>query len=365
MADRKDTWPPSRKEDFERQSFDMPDVEPVLTCNYIVKGWIGSGTLAMLYGPSGSGKTHVALDMAAHIASGVRWRGKRVTSGRVAYIAAEGGNGIRNRAKALMMNNAKLADANMTVITTHVALHLEAERNALIEVLSPQAPIMVVLDTLARCTVGLDENATEDMAKIVASADILRAALDCTVLIVHHTGKDARAGARGSSALRAAVDTEIEVTESHEIRATKQRDMAEAPPIHFAIKSVFLGKDSDGDDVTAGVPVPASKPKPKPKPIDNLARIALNALQDALAMHGRVMHGEDYPDGIKCVSRSEWQAHCKRHALPYTDAKGALGNAVKRQIEKLMKSGHVLGHSDHYWLVNSKKGDSGESTKSS
>ena len=67
----------------------------------------------------------------------------------------------------------------------------------------------IVLDTLARCIVGGDENSSKDMGMVV---DRLYQLLDATpgrngvVLAVHHTGKDGKT-LRGSSALEAGVDT--------------------------------------------------------------------------------------------------------------------------------------------------------------
>jgi hypothetical protein len=61
------------------------------------------------------------------------------------------------------------------------------------------------------------------------------------VLLVHHTGKDRTAGARGSSALKGAMDTEFEVTldgDGVTLRNTKQKDAAEAGPIYLRLTPV-------------------------------------------------------------------------------------------------------------------------------
>ena len=74
-------------------------------------------------------------------------------------------------------------------------------------------------------------------------------------MLVHHSGKDASKGARGASALRAACDTEIELSFDEETRvrtarATKQRDMETGAEINFILQIVELGEDTDGDQVT-------------------------------------------------------------------------------------------------------------------
>jgi hypothetical protein len=64
---------------------------------------------------------------------------------------------------------------------------------------------LIVLDTLARCTEGADENSSRDMGAAVAAADVLRFNTGAAVVFVHHTRKDGEVE-RGSGALRGALD---------------------------------------------------------------------------------------------------------------------------------------------------------------
>jgi hypothetical protein len=72
---------------------------------------------------------------------------------------------------------------------------------------------------------------------------------------VHHAGKDPTKGARGSSALRAATDTEILIDGQSAQRVatcTKQRDLAAGAPMPFELVPVVIGKESeDGSDITS------------------------------------------------------------------------------------------------------------------
>lgn len=72
-------------------------------------------------------------------------------------------------------------------------------------------PGLVVVDTLAAGFGSGNENSPDDMGAFLPNIRRLCAGTSAHVMIVHHTGKDAERGARGHSALRAAVDTEIEV----------------------------------------------------------------------------------------------------------------------------------------------------------
>ena len=115
-----------------------------------------------------------------------------------------------------------------------------------------QKCVLIVIDTLARAMAGGDENTSADMGKFVRNCDKLREAIGATVNIIHHTGKDKAKGARGSSALRAATDTEIEI-DVGKLAVTKQRDMAKGEEMRFELEPVEIGHRSDGKIVTACV----------------------------------------------------------------------------------------------------------------
>ena len=61
---------------------------------------------------------------------------------------------------------------------------------------------MIVVDTLARAMAGGNENAPDDMGKLLNNVEALRQGTDAFVLLIHHTGKDETKGARGHSSLR-------------------------------------------------------------------------------------------------------------------------------------------------------------------
>jgi uncharacterized protein YjhX (UPF0386 family) len=82
--------------------------------------------------------------------------------------------------------------------------------HAFITEIAQYAPVLVILDTLARCMVGGDENSAEDMGLFIHSCDLMRAATGAAVLLVHHTGKSG--GYRGSSVLYGSCDSWIDVS---------------------------------------------------------------------------------------------------------------------------------------------------------
>jgi hypothetical protein len=103
----------------------------------------------------------------------------------------------------------------------------------------PDMPVLVVLDTLARCFTGGEENSAKDMGKLVDAADQIRRLTGGTVLIVHHTGKDG--SLRGSTALLGAVSTMVTVKKGKDgltVFCAKQKDGEEFEAIRFQLKQV-------------------------------------------------------------------------------------------------------------------------------
>jgi hypothetical protein len=86
-------------------------------------------------------------------------------------------------------------------------------------------------------------------------------------LLIHHSGKNAAAGSRGWSGIRAAVDTEIEVTDSPTGRCceiTKQRDLpTKGERIGFKLEVVTLGQTKWGAPATSCVVTPSDAPAKK------------------------------------------------------------------------------------------------------
>ncbi|MFK0572919.1 AAA family ATPase [Endozoicomonas sp.] len=132
---------------------------------------------------------------------------------------------------------------------------------------------LIVVDTLARCFAGADENSTRDMNNFIAGCDRIKAATRATVMVVHHTGKDIEKGARGSSALRAASDFEYAVKRTDDggafiLSCTKSKDDREPEAQLFNLKSRTIFVDEEGDEVTSltsekeGIPLPGEYDTP-------------------------------------------------------------------------------------------------------
>lgn len=225
--------------------------------DYIAKGVLYRKSYANLFGAPGEGKTFVALDMCYHIAAGQEWSGRKVRGGTVVYVPFEGKGGLVDRLCALRR---KYGDGDVPFfIAENPAFNLRTEegRKAFGRLLSklPVKPSLIAFDTFAYALSGGDENSAQDVGAFNSAVAALIESTGACVMVVHHTGKNKTAGARGSSALNAAVDTEIFV-DNGTITVTKQRDAAIIDPIGFKLVPVVVGLDEDGEEITSCVVEP-------------------------------------------------------------------------------------------------------------
>ena len=208
--------------------------------NWVVDHVIPADALTLLYGPSGAGKSHLGIDIASHVATDTWWNGRKVLGGRVLYIVGESPAGFSDRTHAWETHHGISVDNFHGVdwLPIPVNLYDPLQGGILRELVREREPVLVVVDTLARCAVGADENSARDMGRVIEQADLIRRAAGCAVVLIHHTGKSAENGARGSSAIRAAVDAELEVTGGDDrvtLKVTKQRNAPEILPLHFKL----------------------------------------------------------------------------------------------------------------------------------
>ena len=183
--------------------------------NYLIKGWLDRAAFSVVYGASGSGKTFLALDLALHVAGGTAWHGTKVrAAGSVVYLAAEGGGAFDNRCMAWASEEPfawpKTAP-NFHALTLPIDLFGSNDAEELVKATADLKPILIVIDTLARAMGKGDENTARDMGIITMNVGQIIAETGAHLMVVHHSGKEASKGARGSSSLRGAVDTEISV----------------------------------------------------------------------------------------------------------------------------------------------------------
>lgn len=286
---------------------------------YLVKGLIERGKLIVVYGPSGDGKTFFTADLAGHIASGILWRGRRVRSGLVVYVAAEAGTSILRRFFAWRehrLGEAREGRIPLAIITRGANLLNMVDVEALLAELRAIAeevglPLaLVIFDTLSRSIPGGDENRSEDMTRVIEAADLIRDELGAATAIIHHSGKDSAKGARGHSSLFGAADTVIAVVE-RVASVEKSRDGMQGDQFPFALDVVDLGTDSDGDACTTCIvrhlDGEAAAGTAKRKKITAGAQVALDALKAAIDANGETTPETSVLPRVRAVKVDRWQ----------------------------------------------------------
>lgn len=253
------------------------------------------GAMSVLYGDSNSGKTFLALDIACSLTRGVTWMDRNVEPGAVVYLATESPSSIKLRLRAYQKHYG-IVVPNLAIVGSPIDLygsgddtqavidlvrHVEDTRGVKVE--------LIVGDTLSRLSAGANENSGEDMSVVVRHVDRIRNKCSAHFALIHHTGKDSAKGARGWSGLRAATDTEIEVTADdaigiHAAEITKQRDIpGKGDRIGFRLQVVELGIGKWGKPVTSCVVVGTdAPPKAQSKRLSEIA----GAITECLTSRG-------------------------------------------------------------------------------
>ena len=225
---------------------------------WVIKGWLPTHSISMIYGESGVGKSFIALDMACSIAAGINWQGIKTKPGAVVYLAGEGNYGIRQRiASWCKKNNVDQLD-NLLISNKPIDLDGAGAATKVINAIKElyDGPVlMVFIDTLNNHMSG-DENSARDTRTMVNNSKIIGSALKSTVGFIHHNGLNdsAKNRARGSSAWKGSLDSSILISKANndliKISCEKMKDSQEPNDLFGLLQYVNLGwVDDDGDEI--------------------------------------------------------------------------------------------------------------------
>jgi KaiC/GvpD/RAD55 family RecA-like ATPase len=237
-----------------RTAAELAALPPV---RWLVRGVLPAEGLAAMFGASGSGKTFLALDLAGAVAEGRPWFTYRVNAAQVVYLGLEGEAGLSQRVQAWERHNRRAPPEGLRFVVSQPFDMLQAEDVAELAEACRAAGAgggLVVVDTLNRAALGVDENSSQDMGRIIEAAADMQRRIGGLVLLIHHAGKDQSKGMRGHSSLHAALDAAIEVRregEAREWRVAKSKDGRDAESIAFRLEVVTLGVEPDGAVTTS------------------------------------------------------------------------------------------------------------------
>lgn len=205
----------------------LPLVEP------LVDGLLYRNTLAQLSGAPGSYKSFLSIGVSCALSAGVNsWEGHRIPQQeKVIYVAAEGASGLRVRVHAWCEHHgvdpARL-EGWLHILPVPVQLGAVLVVDEAIDMVKDVGAGLVVLDTRARCTLGLEENSATEQGIAVEAADRIRAASDCTVWAIHHMGRSGGTP-RGSTAWDGAVWSDLRLTAEDAVMSIKVEKHKDAP----------------------------------------------------------------------------------------------------------------------------------------
>jgi hypothetical protein len=359
------------REGFKLEAWDDIEDEPV---EWLVQGVIPQRSFVALYAPPASFKSFVALDIAECIATGRSFLGNQISKqGAVLYIAGEGHGGIGTRIKALKIHHGTPEGTPVYFLRRQVNLRSsQTDLKDLVQAIDDLKAIheihfeMIIIDTLARAFGGGNENASEDMGAFITAAGAIQGKYECSLLVVHHAGKDATKGLRGHSSLLGAVDTELEIIRIEGaqppkgiLHISKQKDGEDGQRIGFRMVEVTTGSsgviDFEGASslaVEADEEMDTDRPNQATPPNRTGAglnqRLALSCLHDAIKKFGEMQ----VVDGMrnKCIKIDQWRDEFKKRmgsdVMPATLNKAWY--RVKADLADLQK---VIIYGELCWAV--------------
>lgn len=335
---------------------------------WLVKYLVPADATIVIFGESGCGKSFVTIDLLCHIAAGLPWRGNKTKQGLVMYLAGEGQNGIIMRFKAWFEAHPAEQPAidNILIRTVPAAIGDPTAVSAIVAEIADMLvkPIAIGIDTLARNFGPGDENSTRDMNQFVNGLDALRSVSKASIVVPHHSGHSLKDRARGSSVLKAAIETEFSVEREEvpgesgtasriTLRCPKMKDAETPPPFAWTlVKQLLPWCDEDGIPLNSAVLEPCDAPESSAastKSLPAAQRIALEALKTALVEHGTE------EKGVVSVAEDEWRQAAYDGGICSGDVtQEARKKAFQRAQKGLVASQKVTCHEGRYWIPSSR-----------
>jgi len=285
-----DQKPESAAPEFAYNPLSPEEVLSMRTQPERVRGIFPGDGLATLVGASGSAKTFLAIHLGAALQRGIPWFSRKTIQSNVLYVYLESTKALKKRLRAWEKAYNRSFPAGMQFILGPFDLRNPEHIRALIRV-APKGGV-IIIDTLNRASLGIDENSSKDMGIIIKGASEIQAATDALVILVAHTGKDQSKGIRGHSSLFAALDTvlvaERKESGSRSIRLEKSKEGKDNEKFNFKLTEVIIDYDADGEPITSCVVEQVEANTKEDKPLTDAQQYALDSLSKACEAEGQM-----------------------------------------------------------------------------
>jgi len=217
------------------------------TQRWLVEQLWGESSVGVIGGAPKCAKTWLGLDLALSVATGTPCLGKYAVgqAGPVlVYLAEDALPTVRERVAGMVRHRGlELASVEVYVITAAtLRLDRQPHRTRLYETARRLRPRLLLLDPLVRLH-GIDENHATEVAELLAYFRSLQRQLDLSVVLVHHTRKNAAGGAaagqglRGSSDIHAFGDSNLYLRRSGDrlVLSNEHRAAPASPPVYLQL----------------------------------------------------------------------------------------------------------------------------------
>lgn len=217
------------------------------TQRWLVEQLWGESSVGVIGGAPKCSKTWLGLDLALSVATGTECLGKYAVprAGPVLiYLAEDALPVVRQRVQAMAQHRGLDLDSVEIHVITVPTLRLDRgpHRDRLFETAKRIRPRLLLLDPLVRLH-GIDENNATEVAQLLAYFRSLQRRLDLSVVLVHHTRKNASGGIaagqglRGSSDLHAFGDSNLYLRRSSQrlVLSSEHRAAAAPPPVYLEL----------------------------------------------------------------------------------------------------------------------------------
>ncbi|HWV23967.1 MAG TPA: AAA family ATPase [Thermomicrobiales bacterium] len=212
MIAQEATRPCSLLTAISRDEFMELEVPPI---EYLVDGLLVSGSATLFSAREKAGKGLIMIDLAYCIATGTPFLDRAVMEGPVIYIALEENAAtLQGRLKARDKGRGGyplyIVRADGSVEGQEFRLDTEIGIQALLELIQDIQPVLVLIDPLREAHGGR-ENESDDMAPRLRALRSVSHQTNTAIVVSHHAGKMSGTF-RGSTAIRASFDDELQFT---------------------------------------------------------------------------------------------------------------------------------------------------------
>ena len=193
-----------------KDMMNLPDIE------WLVDGLIVKKSINMIFGRSGDTKSFLGLHMGMCLATRRQFFGIGSDEEEpidVVFNALEGAYGLKNRVDGWLQFYNQTDVPNFHITSYNPVLNNEKLVDEFIDGLRAynlKTPL-IIIDTYNQATPDLNENDAGATGTVMKNCQRIIAELNATLIIIHHSNKGENGEYRGSTALKASMDSMIKV----------------------------------------------------------------------------------------------------------------------------------------------------------